>query len=108
MGYICSICNQVVHGNGNSLLWHIRNRHALEVGHTFTCPVTCGQHGCLQTFRYSVAFKRHIENKHNNYVPNESDSEGDADEDINNFNNPNNDPPAPGIQSPDVDGVLCN
>jgi hypothetical protein len=34
------------------------------VGPTFTKPITCGQQGCKQMFLFSLAFKRHIENKH--------------------------------------------
>jgi hypothetical protein len=62
------------------------------VGPAFTVPVKCGQEGCLQTFRYSLALKRHIENKHNDSPHNDGDNEGDAD--TNPFEiNPNNNTP---------------
>ena len=79
-----------MHGNGNRLLWHSRNRHALMAGHKFTYPITCGQDGCLQTFRFSVVFKRHIENNHNNTDPNDDDNENNDDDDDD--NPPNNGP----------------
>ncbi|XP_071831544.1 uncharacterized protein [Apostichopus japonicus] len=64
MGYTCSVCDLVVHGNASSLVWHFKNRHALLAGRMFTRPVACGQDGCLQTFRYSTALKRHVERNH--------------------------------------------
>ena len=57
---------------------HLRFHHAaLMAGRTFTSPITCGQDGCLQTFRYSSTFKRHIENKHKArvYHGNEGDND---------------------------------
>ena len=83
MGYTCSRSNAIVHGNVTNLLRHIKNRHILLNGRKFTFPVACGQDGCWQTFRYSVAFKRHIENQHKDLNLNENDDEE---------NNPDDDP----------------
>ena len=75
MGYTCSRCNAIVHGNVTNLLRHIRCRHTVLIGRKFTAPVACGQDGCWQTFRYSAAFKRHIENQHKNLHLDEYDTE---------------------------------
>lgn len=63
-GYTCSKCGAIAAENATGLIWHLKNRHALLVGRMFTCPVTCGQDGCMRTFRYSYALVRHIENTH--------------------------------------------
>ena len=90
MGYICSRCNQVVHGGTRSLIWHLKNRHALLAGRMFISPVSCGQHGCYQTFRYSASLKKHLEKYHaqNQGVANPVDDFGDLidDPDIDNEN----------------------
>ena len=106
MGYICSRCNEVVHGNVNRLVWHIRNRHALMSGHRFTCPIMCGQDGCLQTFRFSVAFKHHIENKHKNTDLNNGHNENDDDGDDDQDDNPPNNGPLDDIPPPSVNNIL--
>ena len=111
MGYTCSRCNEIVHGNVNNLLRHIRTRHTILVGRKFTCPIACGQDGCSQTFRYSVAFKRHIEKQHENNNEydrgNESDNGFDNDADNNNFaDNMDDNPPALRMQPLDVNHVL--
>ena len=105
MGFVCSIGNKVVHGNGNRLLWHVRNRHALISGHIFSTPVTCGQGGCLQTFRFSAAFKRHIENKHNNTNANCNEN-NDNDHDDYNHDDPSDNGPLHDIPPPNVDRIL--
>ncbi len=106
MGYICSRCNEVVHGNVNRLVWHIRNRHALMSGHRFTCPIMCGQDGCLQTVRFSVAFKRHIENKHKNTDLNNGHNENDDDGDDDQDDNPPNNGSLDDIPPPSVNNIL--
>lgn len=63
-GYTCSKCGAIAAENATGLIWHLKNRHALLVGRMFTCPVTCGQDGCMRTFRYSYALVRHIQNTH--------------------------------------------
>ena len=84
MGYACSACRQQVPGNIYILMSHIRRRHpALMSARTFTSPMTCGQNGCLQTFRYSHTFKRHIENKHQNVA--ERENEQDNSDDVDNL-----------------------
>ena len=50
--------------NANGLVWHLKNRHALLAGRMFTCPITCGQNGCMRTFRYSSALVKHISTVH--------------------------------------------
>ena len=62
--YTCSKCSQLVSENAPGLIWHLKNRHALLVGRMFTCPITCGQNGCMRTFRYSAALVKHIETQH--------------------------------------------
>ena len=64
--YTCSKCGAVAAENANGLVWHLKNRHALLVGRMFTCPITCGQNGCMRTFRYSYTLIRHIESTHDN------------------------------------------
>ena len=63
-GYTCSKCGAIAAENATGLIWHLKNRHALLVGRMFTCPVACGQDGCMRTFRYSYALLRHIQNTH--------------------------------------------
>ena len=63
-GYTCSKCGAVAAENATGLVWHLKNRHTMLVGRMFTSPVTCGQNGCMRTFRYSYALVRHIENTH--------------------------------------------
>ena len=61
--YKCSVCGSIV-TDAAGLIWHLRNRHACMVGRTFTYPITCGQDGCMRTFRYSYALVRHLESIH--------------------------------------------
>ena len=63
-GYTCSKCGAVAAENATGLVWHLTNRHTLLVGRMFTSRVTCGQNGCMGTFRYSYIFVRYIENTH--------------------------------------------
>ena len=63
-GYTCFKCGAIVSMNANGLVWHLKNRHALLSGRMFTCPITCGQNGCMRTFRYSSALVKHISTVH--------------------------------------------
>ena len=64
----------------------------------------------MQTFCYSVAFKRHIEKQHKNINEydrgNDSDNGFDNDADNNNFDNMDNNPPARCMQPLDVNHVF--
>ena len=62
--YTCSKCGEIAAADANGLVWHLRNRHACMVGRMFSGPITCGQNGCMRTFRYSYALVRHIESIH--------------------------------------------
>lgn len=63
-GYTCSQCNQLVSQTAKGLIWHMKSIHVLVNGWMFTCPVKCGQDGCMRTFRYPRALVRHIEADH--------------------------------------------
>lgn len=87
MGFICPKCDHHVSGSAFQLVSHIKNAHALIFGHMFTSAFTCGQDGCMRTFRYTYAFKRHIEKNHEVVA---SDEEGsDDDNEAREFNNEN-------------------
>ncbi len=57
-GYTYSQCNQLVSQTTNGLVWHMKSIHVLVNGGMFTCPVKCGQDGCMRTFRYPRALVR--------------------------------------------------
>ena len=76
-GYTCSQCNQLVSQTTNGLVWHMKSIHVLVNGGMFTCPVKCGQDGCMRTFRYPRALVRHIESNHNEINNNEIDEHSD-------------------------------
>jgi hypothetical protein len=64
----------------------MKSIHVLVNGGMFTCPVKCGQDGCMRTFRYPRALVRHIEANHNE-INNEIDEHaefGDMDSDEDN------------------------
>ena len=78
--YLCSKCDMVIFGSARMLIWHLKNRHAVLAGGMFICPITCGQAGCLRTYRYPYALKRHIENEHNE-IPCDNENSGGDDSD---------------------------
>ena len=82
-GFSCSQCNQLVSQTAKGLIWHMKSVHVLVNGWMFTCPVKCGQDGCMRTFRYPRALLlRHIEADHGLLNSGQVDEDVDLEMDI--------------------------